>query len=705
MATIRTAISIYDGVTSPLQNMRKAMDIVLNSFEAMQNASGNSVDVSAIQEAREELARAETAFDGIEQEIREADQAQQQFNRSLGAASPAADVLRNKLKGILATVVSIAGIKGVLGWVKENLDLSDTQRNAETQLMAVLKTVGATEDAFKSLKETAANVQSKGIYGDEVMLGGAAEFATYMTDPKAIESMMGTLANYAMGMSGGGEIDYNSMVDYATQLGKALNGTFDGLKKKGFELTDAQKKIIETGTDMEKALVLDEVISESWDHLYESMSNTPEGKIIQFKKRFGDLREELGNRLYGVVLKVYDAFNNNFPQIEQIMFSLATAAETLIGILGAIAEGALAVYQFFSENWTWIEPIIWGLVAAMTAYAIVSGVVAAMNGIHAASEGIKAAAQMMATGATFAETAAQYGLNAALMDCPIFWIVAGILAIIAVLVAVVRATNLWGSQTHSVVGTITGLIAVAVAFILNLLMGLVNMGIDLFGVLWNFIASFANFFANVFNDPIGSIVRMFADMADAVLAILEGLASAIDFVFGSNLAGAVSGWRDGLKGLVETTFGKGDEVFEKFDASAYHFERIDYGEAFDFGAEIGDGISDAVGGLFDFSTPDFDTSTTWDGIYGNTGNAATSGADTAANTAAMRDSMDYMEEDLQYLKDIAEREAINRYTTAEITVQQENTNYIDKDTDIDGIMDAWAADFAEKLDVSGEGVD
>ena len=93
----------------------------------------------------------------------------------------------------------------------------------------------------------------------------------------------------------------------------------------------------------------------------------------------------------------------------------------------------------------------------------------------------------------------------------------------------------------------------------------------------------------------------------------------------------------------------------------------------------------------------FDLGNTLDGIYGNTG-------DTANNTAATADALDITEEDLSYLRDIAEREAINRFTTAEIKVEQTNTNYIDRETDLDGIMDAWANDFAEKLDVSEEGV-
>lgn len=93
----------------------------------------------------------------------------------------------------------------------------------------------------------------------------------------------------------------------------------------------------------------------------------------------------------------------------------------------------------------------------------------------------------------------------------------------------------------------------------------------------------------------------------------------------------------------------------------------------------------------------FNLGNTLDGIYGNTG-------DTAGNTAAMSDALDIAEEDLAYLRDIAEREAINRFTTAEIHVEQHNENHISSDTDLDGIMDAWANDFAEKLDVSEEGV-
>lgn len=142
----------------------------------------------------------------------------------------------------------------------------------------------------------------------------------------------------------------------------------------------------------------------------------------------------------------------------------------------------------------------------------------------------------------------------------------------------------------------------------------------------------------------------------------------------------------------------------KLNAEDMHLGRFEYGAAWDAGYSFGEGIDNSVSGMFDFSSMDnlgasdaFDLGTQLDGIYGNTG-------DTAANTAAAADSLNYAEEDLAWMKDLAEREAVNRFTTAEIHVEQHNENHITKDVDVDGIMDAWATDFAEKLEISEEGV-
>lgn len=889
MATIKSALSLYDGMTGPLQSIHKALNIVLNSFEAVQDASGNVIDSSAIQEAREELARAGSQLDEIQENIREAERAQDQFNDRVRDGANAADNLGSKLKGILATVVSIAGVKSALGWVKENLELANTQRNAENQLKAVLANMGVEDieipvtldagnsigtldnyentlealdgqkvnntitanassaikalnqydraanavdgstvqtllnidsgqainaameyddwanqtngrtiqntllldgpnkinpptmnplildrpddvevnmslntggavaayndfvnavdgntittnvtvdntqaiSAFDAITAKASEIQGRGIYGDEAMIAGAAEFATYFTDAEAIMSMMDTLSNYAMGMSGGGALDSSAMVDYATNLGKIMTGAYDAMTKKGFEFSDAQKAVIEgTAThaqyvealgedyqsmseDMRAATVINSIIAESWDGLYEAMSNTPEGKIIQFNNTLGDMREVLGNRVYPAVLQFFDVFTTRFPEIERLLTWFSDACSVLIIVLTWIATAAVDVASAFVDNWGWIGPIILGVAGALAVYhgwqLAVKAQEMLMQGIHiatAAAQMIHAAATGTLTTATAGAIAAQNGLNAALYACPIMWIVMLVIALIAAFYAAVAAVNKFAGTSVSATGIICGAFMTALAFIGNIFVALWNIAVDVFVLIYNLVATVANFIGNVFNDPVGAVARLFFDLADTVLGVLQALASAIDTIFGSNLAGSVQSWRDSLGGWVDETFGKGEEIMEKMNADDLKLGRFEYSAAFDLGYQFGEGIEDTVGGLFKTPTLDemgldsidaFNLGNNLDGIYGNTG-------DTAANTAAAADTLDYMDEDLAWMKDIAEREAINRYTTAEITVEQHNENHISKDTDLDGVMEAFCFDFAEKLDVSAEGV-
>ena len=583
-----------------------------------------------------------------------------------------------------------------------------------------------TVSAFDAIAAKASEIQGRGIYGDEAMLAGAAELATYFSDTEAIISMMDTLANYSMGMSGGGAVDSKAMVDYATGIGKLMTGSYGAMTKKGFEFTDAQKAIIEgtatqaqivealgaeyldMSSDMQAAAAINSVIAEAWDGLYDNMSNTPEGKIIQFNNSLGDLRETLGNRLYPAALKFFDVFTSKFPQIETVLTWFTDGLSALITILTWIATLGLDVATVFAENWSWIGPIIGGVAAALLVYYgaqlavnTITGISTALLHAHAFAENVKAASTMMATGATFAETAAQYGLNAALYACPIMWIVMLVIALIAAFYAAVAAVNKFAGTSVSATGVICGAFMAALAFIGNIFVALWNLTVDVFTLIYNLVATVANFIGNVFTDPVGAVARLFFDLADTVLGVLQTLAGAIDAIFGSDLSGAVQGWRDSLGGWVEDTFGKGEEVMAKMNADDLKLGRFEYGDAYDLGYNFGEGIEDTVSGMFKMPTLDEmgfdDFGNNLEGIYGNTG-------DTAANTAATADAIEYTDEDLKYLRDIAEREAINRYTTAQITVEQHNENHISKDTDLDGIMEAWTADFAEKLDISGEGV-
>ena len=712
MATIRTAIALYDGVTAPLQAMHKAMNIVLNSFEAMQRASGNSVDVSSIQEAREELARAGAAFDSIEQNIRDAGNQQDRFNRRIRDGTTAADGLWSKLKGIAATVGGLAAAKKIIG-------ISDDLASTRARLNLIVDDGGSVSELEKKIMASAQ--RSRSAYFDTASavasLGANAGAAFANTDEiiafmeqinkqfviggASAQGQAAAMLQLTQAMAAGalrGE-ELNSILGNAPGIARAIEsymgiaeGSIKSYAEQGLITAEVVKNAMFAAADETNAKF--ESMPKTWAQIWTSMQN-----------------------------KALSIFNPILTKINQIANSeqFTKVTDGIINGLAGVASVATVVLDLLIrvasvvvDNWSWLSPIILGVAAALGVYygrlLLVRGAElasAAVSGAVAVAKGIMAAATMLVTGATWAQVTAQYGLNAAMYACPLVWIIILIIALVALFYAAVAAVNHFAGTSVSATGLICGAFMAALAFIGNIFVALWNLVVDVFVMIYNLVATVANFIGNVFNDPVAAVARLFFDLADTVLSVLQALASAIDTIFGSNLAGSVQGWRDSLGGWVDSTFGKGEEVMEKLNADDLKLGRFEYGAAFDMGYEFGQGVEDTVGGLFDFSAMDslgaadgldaFNLGNTLDGIYGNTG-------DTAGNTAAMSDALDIAEEDLAYMRDIAEREAINRFTTAEIKVEQHNENHISKDTDLDGIMDAWANDFAEKLDVSEEGV-
>lgn len=709
MATIRTAIALYDGVTSPLRSMQKAMGIVLNSFESMQRASSNAVDVSAIQEAREELARAETAFDSIEQNIRDANDQQQRFNRSIRDGSSAADELWQKMKGIAATVGGMIGLKQALG-TSDQL----TQTNARLN-NALIKF-----DDGGSIEELEAKVMASAQRSRAYYMDTAAAVAKLGTNARDAFTNMdeviafSELVNKSFVIGGAGAQEQSAAMLQLTQAmasgvlrGEELNSIFENAPgiiqsiAKYLDVPIGQIRTMASEGQITADIVKNAMFEAAGD-IERNFSNIP--------KTWGQIWTGMKNK----ALSIFAPILNKLNQIANSS-KFEAASNGVIGALAAIASVATVVLDLLIngaswvvDNWSWLSPVIYGVAAALGVYygaQLAANTVGLISkGVHIAMAGAKMI-QLAATGAltaaTAAQTAEQYGLNAALYACPLVWIIILIIALVALFYAAVAAVNKFAGTSVSATGIICGAFMAALAFIGNIFIALWNVATEVFVLIYNLVATVANFIGNVFNDPVGAVCRLFFDLADTVLGVLQALASAIDAIFGSNLAGAVQGWRDSLGGWVDETFGKGTEVMAKMSADDLKLDRFEYGAAFDLGYNFGEGIDSKVSGLFDGSAMDsmgaFDIGNTLDGIYGNTG-------DTAGNTAAMSDALDITEEDLSYLRDIAEREAINRFTTAEIHVEQHNENHISKDADLDGIMDAWANDFAEKLDVSEEGV-
>lgn len=720
MGTIRSQMALNDGMSAVLKKITRSLDTTISAFEEMQKASGKSMDTKLLKSAHTMLAQCNDEIDQMADEYERAQKQQQRLNDSIDKGTASAGGLLKKIAGIAGAYMSLNAVKGL---VTDSMGLADTQIGVQTQLKTVTRNMG-TGDYYDQILQKASDIQGRGMYGDEAMIAGAGELATYFTDGDAILSMMDTLTNYAAGMSGGGEVDSKAMTDYATGLGKIMVGSFDAMAQKGFEFTDVQKKIIEgTATekqiaeelgdeyvnlsnDMQAAAVIGSVIDEGWSGLYDAMSQTPEGQIIQFKNTLGDLKETIGAGLYPAVLNFMSLFQENLPQIQEFSDLFVQGIGRIINFLTQAANKALEFASTVQDNWSIIEPIVLGIVAALTAYAIISGIVAAVNGAHALSEGVKAAAQMMATGATLAETAAQHGLNAALLACPITWIVVGVIALVAAIAAVCS----WIAKTTGIAatgfGVITGGINVAIQAVWNAMLVVANVAIGI----WNALSACCSNIGTAFHNVIANVQGWFYGLLSTVLTVVSGICAAL------NKLPFVSFDYSGITAAAEEYAGKSAEAYgsveeytnvgDAFKSGMGTFDTFKDGwasDAFAAGSAWGDGVADKVSGLFDYEAgtiDDFvtDTGYAMDGIGSDT-------ADIADSTGGMAKSLDVSNEQLQYLRDIAERDAINRFTTAEVKIDMTGmNNRIEGSADLDGVISQLTDGFAEALVTAAEGV-
>lgn len=695
MEGIQTRISMYDNISSVLSSITSRLDSLANGFNSTQSdadsfAAGAQFNEMAqqieqahakVEETNQTIEEQAQIISGLKDHISQIESEQEKYNQRLQQGHGLADTLKSKVAGIASALGMAFGLRAAVNFLKESVSLTDTQIQAEQQLANVLANQGASEAEFIALKKEAANIQNRSTFGDQAMLGGAAEISTYIKDAEAVQSMMGTLSNYAAGMSGGAAVSYQQMVDYATQLGKALDGTYDGLKKKGFELSDVQKQIIENGTDMEKALVIDEVINQSWAGLAEQMAQTPAGMREKVANAITNIREKLGSALYPQILNLFTMIEEHLPQIEMLINLLVPALQFIIDLIGKILEVAFGVYQFFADNWSQIAPIVTALAVAVGIFTV----------------------------AVIAYKVAQWAANAALYACPIVWILLIIIGIVAAVYAVIAAINHFADTSISATGVIFGAFSVLGAALWNIFLGCADIILGVLEWLINPIIGWVNFFQNVFKDPVSAVLYLFQGMADGILGLLEKIASALDTIFGTNMAASVAGWREGLKASVDSLvesrgFNPSDFKTEALDLGSVKdlgLNRLEYGAAWESGYNAGESFENSIKDFDPASLIPEQNNVAWGGSSESAATESTA-QEIAGNTGAMA-SMS--EENLKYLRDIAERDTVNRFTTAEVSVTfGDVNNNVSSINDLDGIVDYIADNLQEALEVVAEGV-
>ena len=708
MGNIRAAIALYDGVTSPLQSMHKAMGVVLNTFEAMQQASGRAVDTAAIREAREEWAKAGTAFDTIEENIRNANNEQQNFNNSIRGGN-------NSANGLLSTIKKIAVAAGGIVGINKVQNISDKLASTKARLNLLVDDGGSVDVLEQKIMASAQ--RSRSVYFDTASavakLGLNAGNAFNGDMDQVIAFMEQVNKQFVIGGATAQE-QSNAMIQLTQAMaagalrGEELNSILDGAPG----IARAIEKYMGIAEGSIKTVAQEgKVTAEVVKNAMFAMADETNAKFNSMPKTWAQIWAGMKNKALSMFAPILTKINQiaNSTKFQQVTTALINGLAGVANVASSLLDILISIASVIVDNWSWIQPIIMGIVAAMLIY---NGVMLVGNTIMAVQAAVKAIHTAMTTAwsvATFTATAAQQGLNAALLACPLTWIILLIIAVIAAIYAACAAVAKFTGIANSGFGVICGGIMVVIAFFKNLGLSVANIALGI----WNALGACASNIGTAFHNVISNVQGWFYNLLSTALTVVAGICEALNklpFVE-FDYSGITSKASEYAAKSAEA-YGNVEEyksVADAFNEGMSTFDTFQDGwaaDAFASGAAWGDGVADKVSGMFDFSALDsmgadsldaFNLGNDLDSIYGNTG-------DIANNTAATADALDIAEEDLAYLRDIAEREAINRFTTAEIKVEQHNENHISKDADLDGIMDAWANDFAEKLEVSEEGV-
>lgn len=633
MALIKSQLVLTDGMTGPLKSINKAMNIVLNSFEAMQDASGRAIDTASIQEAREELARASAALDQLEDHTNKSTDAFSRLAKAIGLVMIARKALDTIKTGIdyasdLAEVQNVVDVtfgsatEAINSWSKE-----------------CLAAYGMNEVSAKRYAGTiGAMLKSSGLAGDAIV-----------DMSKDMVGLAGDMASF-----------YNLDLETAFEkIRSGISGETEPLKQLGINMSVANLEAY--------------ALSQGITTAYNEMSQA-EQVMLRYNYLMSTTADAQGD-----FARTQDSYANQTRLLSESWLEFTgIMAEQLLPVLTTIVSWLNNIVAFLTENADMVSAVLVGLATTV--------------GILAVAWVVHAAAQWLAV-------AANQALIVSLLSNPILWIA----LIIGVLVA---AMYRWIQSIGGVknaweickLALIVGWNAVKLTFFTG-----VYWVIDLVDKLKLCWQKAGVAIANFMGDMKVSVLTILQNMINGAIDIINKFIGVLNKIPGVSID-AIEHVTFAATAAAENEAAKSARAA---DLAAYESELASAKAGRDahidsLKAELNSSV-DALQAAYaqakaDAAADSSAEQTALDGI-----GADTAGINDSAGSAAA--SLKETTEDLKYMRDLAEQEAINRFTTAEVKIDMTGmTNRIDSDMDLDGVLNTLTEGFAEALEVAAEGV-
>ena len=704
-----------DTANAELEQLRSQLNTAIQEQNELNQAMQN-MDVSAANDAYLRLSQ---TVSGTERYIRDNVDEQGRFNQEIQEGTQQANELTNTIKNAVLAFVSIQSVGKALNISDELVQTTSRLNMMNDGLQSTQELVNmvyaAAQDARGSFSEMADVVARFGNNAGDAF--GSSDEVVACAD--LIQKQM-TIAGASTQEASNAMLQLSQALGSGVLRGDELNSIFEQAPNLIQSIADYLDVPIgkiremaadgELSADVVKAAIFasaDEINAKfeempmTWGQIWQSMKNTAMIAFQPVLQRLNDIANS-------------EAFQTFVNGAIEAMATLANVVLNIFELIGTVGG-------FIADNWSIISPIIYGVIGALAVYAAYLGIVkgielasAAASAVMAVGKGLYAAATMIATGATWAQTTAQLGLNGAMYACPIVWIIMLIIALIAIIFAVCSAIAKLTGVANSGFGVITGGINVVIQFFKNLGLTVANIALGI----GNAIAALGSNIMTAFHNAICSVQAWWYDLLSTCLSVIESICAALNklpFVE-FDYSGISNAADDYAAKAAEAAGNKEDytSISDAFNDGFSTFDTFQDGwaaDAFDAGASWGDGIADAVsnfslsdvfGGTdipnVDDYTSGFNDAIANSGVGDNLGSIAD-------DTGAIKDNMDITQEDLKYLRDIAEQEAVNRYTVAEINIDQSGMqNNISSGDDIDGFMTKLTDSVNEAVDNMTEGV-
>lgn len=695
MADIRTAIEVHDAVTSPLRNITDALNMTISAFEEMDRTANRTFDSANFESARNSLNQVTIELDEIDRGIRQAESEQENLNKSFERGTINAGVLKKK----------ILAIGAALGTFKVLQSGFDRLVGIDTAT-AKLEALGHTGQEVDLIMQNAiGSVTGTAFRMEEAANTAASAVAAGIKPGRELERYLGLAAD-AAAIAGSGMDEMGAIFNKVTTSGMIQAQEMNQLADRGIPIYQMLAETMGVTADEVRSLASEGKISA--------------GAFLQaVEDGFGGAAQSMGvasfsatvDNIGASISRIGANFLNGTGDGQGFFDTLKPMAVDLLETLKSFEEKAAAVGQkigeiittvanWISENWAVIQPILIGLVAATLGYAAALGV------------------QTLAT--ALANAAAQ-GFFATLMANPLFWIALAIGAVVAVIYEWVQSVGgikiAWLIAVNAIltawdwvkIGFFTG-----VYWVQDLLgkmsYGFSAAGAAIAGFMGDMKVSVLMILQNMVNGAI-NIINGFINTLNKIPGVSIGVIEQVTFATTAQLENEAA--KQARQADLDLKKAELDAAIEGRETALNQMKDAARDATADRLAEIASMQAEAANAgrdeelydpHYDPNAADTGAFDTTDYTYSDSGGNKYA-KQTAANTAGIQKAVTASAEDLKYLRDQAERDVINRFTTAEIKIDMSGMqNSIDSNMDLDGVIDYLSAGVEGAMLKAAEGV-